>query len=470
MLACLMALAVCQRPTDSGESLARLPAVTAQGAATLPNIVIVFVDDMRAELLPYMPTVKAQLVDSGTSFTKAFDNSPLCCPSRASLLTGWMQHTTHVRGNSAPAGGATVFHDAVTIATDLHAAGYTTALMGKYLNEYDLMAPNYVPPGWDEWRAYRPILYNGASFVEKAFDTATAVTRSYSGYSPGTLRNRVVTFLQRAPASKPIFLLYAPYAPHREAALNTYPIPAAQDVGKCATLTLPAMSPAVNEANITDKPAYVQAKPLLNAAALARADTGRRKQCESLFAVDRAVADIIATLDATGRLGNTLIVFATDNGYLFGEHRLTERKASMYDEAIRTPLVIRGLGARMAAIDTNLVQSIDLTATVRALAGLAPNAAGRDLRPTAASGIFTTDALLIEMDNAAIPRESFSMVRTHEYAYAEYPSGGPGLTPFVELYDLRTDPWEMQNVASSGLYASVVAQLHAKLVQLQVLP
>lgn len=464
-------LLACQQPTDTPPRAPRqagpLPARTAND---LPNIVVILTDDMRAELLSFMPIVKRQLVDSGTTFTKAFVNSPLCCPSRASLLTGWMQHTTQVLGNGAPHGGAPAFQDAVTVATDLKAAGYTTALMGKYLNGYNLLGTNYVPPGWDEWRAYQAVRYTDAKFVEKAFDSAAVYTKKHTGYANGTLRTRLVSFLQRAPADRPVFLLYVPYAPHREAALNTYPIPATQDVGRCATTPLPAMSPSVNEADVSDKPAFVQSAALLTAAKLARADSGRRKQCEALFAVDRAVGDIIATLGSTGRLDNTLIVFATDNGYLFGEHRLLERKAAMYDEAILTPLVIRGLGARMAAVDTNLVQSIDLTATIRAVAGLVPNAAGRDLRPTATDGVFTTDALLIEMTNAAIPKESFSMVRTHQYAYAVYPAGGPGGTPFVELYDLQIDPFELQNVASHPAYAGTVATLHARLLQLQQLP
>lgn len=466
----------CERPAAPLAAARKpLPIALAERspAATLPNVVIIFVDDMRADILPYLPNVQKYLVDSGVTFTKAFDNSPLCCPSRASLLSGLQQHGHGVRGNSPPFGGAVAFRDQTTLATDLKARGYKTALIGKYLNGYPQLGPGYVPPGWDEWRAYVNPHYNGAQLVEKAWDSTAVRTNSYSGYSPGVLRQRVATFLQRVPASSPLFLLFTPYAPHREVQGNgseSFPVAAVQDVGACGSVAFPGWSAAFDEADVSDKPAYVQAAPRLTAAKRIEADSGRITQCEAMQSVDRTVGDIVRLLDQTGRLQNSLIVFASDNGYLLGEHRLLERKAAMYDEAIRTPLVIRGLGARLAALDTNLVQVVDLTATVRVVAGLPQSAGGRDLRPTLSVGSWTTDAVLVEMDNAALPDESFTMVRTHDYAYAEYPSGGAGRSPFVELYDLRVDPAETVNVASVPSYASTVQTLAARLALLRSMP
>lgn len=467
ILVCAIALSCLDDPQVRVPS-SPASAVQVVPATTLPNVVIILTDDMRADLLATMPNVQRYLVDSGVTFRKAFANTALCCPSRASLLTGQQQHDHRVFGNVAPAGGALAFQDATTLATDLHALGYTTALMGKYLNQYVKLAPNYVPPGWDEWRAFQQEHYQGVVLVEKAWNSPTVTTTTYSGYSTGLLRARAAAFLSTAPASAPVFLLVAPYAPHFEVSPPGFPVAASQDVGACAAVPMPPFSSAFNEADVSDKPLFVRKKPAMSAALRARADTSRRKMCEALRSVDRLVGDIVASLGATGRLSNTFVIFTTDNGYLLGEHRLVERKAVIYDEATRIPFVIRGPRARLQAVDSNLVQMIDITATIRAAVGLAPGTAGRDLRPTLATGAWTTDAILMEHRNAPKPEEeSDGALRTHDYLYAEYPAAGTGGAPFVELYDLRLDPDQMVNVAGQPAYAPIVAQLHARLVQLR---
>ncbi len=474
-----LALAVsCDRPTANAPAATDVTVTPSLGAkaATVPDIVLILTDDMRHELLQFMPAMRTRMMDSGVKFSKAFVNSPLCCPSRVSFLTGTLQHTHLVRGNAAPLGGALAFNDAQTIATDLQAVGYTTGYIGKYLNAYEKKGANYVPPGWMEWRAFWGPQYFNFKLVEKAWDSTAKSTKLYMAgqYSTTTLRNKATNFIRRAPPGAPIFLVIAPYAPHYVVVVGQKsipPPPAPQDVGVCDGIVLPARPPSFDEADVSDKPQYIKALPRITRAAQLGADSARRAQCAALRSVDRLVAAVIDSLAVHRGIANTLIVFATDNGYFFGEHRLMERKSAPYDEATRTPLVIRGLGARMHVVDTNLVQLVDVSATFRAVAGLPTGATGRDLRPTLATGQWTTDALLFENVVPQAARESFSgAVRTHDWLYVESPAAGPGGSAFTELYDLRTDRFQLVNRAADPLLSPVVSALHARLLQLQLTP
>lgn len=463
---CLV-LAACVQTDRSSGPVDAVPSVGVAGPV-LPDIFLILTDDMRADQLATMPNVRTRLADSGVTYSKMFANTALCCPSRASLLTGLYQSNHGVRGNGAPWGGATVFHDASTLVTDLRAAGYRTALFGKYLNQYDLLPDKYLPPGWDEWRVYQKTHYAGAYLVEKAFDSSVVTVNLYTGATPTVLRSKIGAYLTRVPTTQPLFLEFASFTPHYEVVPYGYPWIATSDLGVCASIPAPAHTAAFNEVDVSDKPAYVQAAPLLTASQRLRADTAWRKQCEALRVVDREVADILLAQQSRGRIGQTVILFSSDNGYHFGEHRLFERKATMYEEAIHLPLVIRGPGFRSGVVDTNLVQMVDVNATIRAIAGLGPIGDGRSLVPNLQSGLFTTDAVLLEQDNPSLPSETFlGGLRTHQWAYAEYPAGGPNGTPFVELYDLANDPFETVNRAYDPAFSSVVTTLAARMRQLR---
>src|SRR5262249_36176181 len=123
-----------------------------------PNIVLILTDDQRWDTLWAMPHVRADLVDHGVSFDNGFVVNSLCCPSRTSILTGTYSHKTRVYTNEPRCGGFQAFHGAKpTIAPWLHSAGYKTALIGKYLNQYQMI--HYVPPGWDHWFAFANVGY-----------------------------------------------------------------------------------------------------------------------------------------------------------------------------------------------------------------------------------------------------------------------------------------------------------------------
>lgn len=446
-------------------------------ATTLPNIVVVMTDDQREDQLDQMPLTRRLLADSGVRFTKGVHTSPVCCPSRAGFLSGQAQHTHGVLDNYGPQSGAAAFQDASTLATELQSRGYLTALVGKYLNDYVSKGPLYVPPGWDEWRAFKeggagsPFVanYYNYTLVERPFGGVTAEStyaNTEAVYSTRVLRRKAIDFIGRAPSTQPIFLLLTPYAPHTAVQVLS------STVGSCNSYTL-THSPSVNEADVSDKPAYVQGRPLATATQLANVINTRRKQCEALQTVDRMVSDVASMLRSRGRLANTLFIFTSDNGLLAGEHRLRNRKHSVYLEATTVPLLIRYPGAVMAARDTNLVHMTDLSATIRSVAGIpAPfGAHGQSLLPllTAPNSTFSNE-VLIEHSVLSPANEHFTALRTHTHLYVEYPWGSSSGGPFTELYDLVADPFQMNNIASDPAQAVTVANLAARLAIRRSMP
>ncbi len=277
-------------------------------SAEPPNIVVILTDDQRWDTLAWMPTVTEEVVAKGVNFINAFAHDPACCPSRATFLTGNYSHTTGVWSNVPPYGSFSAFtSEDDTIAVWLDDAGYRTAFMGKYLNEYG--PASHVPPGWDVWRAFVepgyfhcPLSVDGR-LVEKGTDPRD--------YSTDAFARQADRFIRETPDGDPLFLFFAPKAPHGPAR------PAPRHLDDLRGID-PYRSPAFNEADVSDKPAYIQARSQLGEHATSKVDRFRRRQLETLQAVDQAVARILAALDETGRLRNTLIVFTSDNGFAWG--------------------------------------------------------------------------------------------------------------------------------------------------------
>src|SRR5215210_963118 len=338
-------------------------------AAEPPTIVIVLTDDQRWDSLWAMPTVQAQLVDRGMTFTNAFVSNPLCCPSRTTLLTGKYSHTTGVWTNEPPLGGFPAFDDSATLATWLSAAGYRTGFFGKYLNAY---SGTYIPPGWDRWfafaRGYFDYDVNDDGLVRR-FGSDEA------DYSTDVTSDKAVSFIEET--SGPLFIHFSPFAPHVagrwDSKTGWYPIPAARHADLFPDLA-PWRPPSFNEDDVFDKPPWIQ-QLTLTPTLIQRLDVLLRKQLQSLQAVDEGVERILAALEATGRLDNTVVVFMSDNGFSLGEHRWVT-KSLPYEESIRVPLVIRydPLTSPGSASD-ELVANVDLAQTLAELAGVeAPGA------------------------------------------------------------------------------------------------
>jgi N-acetylglucosamine-6-sulfatase len=411
--------------------------VFAPFAGAQPNVVLIVTDDQRFDTVKYMPLVQSELVAKGRSFTRAFVVNPLCCPSRASILTGRWSHSTGVwsnglRGN--PYGGATAFDPSSTLATWLDAAGYETMLAGKYLNAYQNHFP-IVPPGWDRWFAFR----SSSRYFNYVIANGTAMLpfgEAARDYSTDVLADEAVRFIREA--TDPFFLYFVPFAPHVSDWLSAEPAP--RHTGVYAGAVAPPTSTALNEADLSDKPRYLQNRGKLPTDGLAEL---RQDQAETLLAVDEAIARILSALQSSGKLADTLILFTSDNGYLWGEHRIAN-KGVPYEEALRVPLVMRWDARGLAGVDRRIALNVDLAPTIADAAAIrAPNAEGRSLFSDNRRGGF-----LFEGYDPPWP-PAYCGYR-ERWKYVQYRTGDE------ELYDLRRDPFERLSLARRPQYRAIV--------------
>jgi arylsulfatase A-like enzyme len=421
----------------------------AAAALVRPSVVLVLTDDQRWDTLSAMPAVRQHLVDQGVTFTNGFVVNSLCCPSRASILTGRYSHSTGVYGNRPPFGGFGSFRDSATIATRLHGAGYRTAWFGKYLNGY---GGRYVPPGWDRWIAFTSFGYyryglNVDGWVHRRGE--------HPEYSTDLLSAHAVSFIRSTP--RPFFLVYAPFAPHAPAT------PALRHQDAFAGLSPPRF-PSLNEANVGDKPTWLQSRPQFGTAGHERLQALMLGQLRSLVAVDEGVEAIVQALEETGRLSDTMIVFTSDNGLSWGEHRLLNWKSTAYEESIRVPFVVRYdplvNGPRE---DGRQVLNIDLAPTFAELGGVRAATDGQSLLPLLSSPDAPwRDGFLIEhLAGPPFPVvPTYCALRDSRYTYVTYANGER------ELYDLVADPNQLENLAADPAQDSISAGLQLRLSRL----
>jgi arylsulfatase A-like enzyme len=403
---------------------------------TGPNVVVILTDDQRYDTLHVMPEVQRLLVERGMSLERAIATDPLCCPSRATFLTGRYAHTTGVYANGGPDGGWERFRpsESSTIATALHDAGYRTALIGKYLNGYGVRREPYVPPGWDEWLAFTN--GNGEYFDYTMYDGERGDLSFGSRpreYSTDVIGRRAVSFIRGVPEGRPLFLMVTPYAPHA----GFHPAP--RHEGTLASAPVP-LGPAVNEADVSDKPLHIRVNPIEPADELRRRT---RAQWETLLAVDQLVGDVLAALRDTGRAGDTLVIFASDNGFANREHRWIS-KLVPYEESIRIPMVIRLPGTiAPGATSQALVSNVDIAPTIADFAGVSFPMEGVSLRPLlSGTAPRVRDEVVLEHRQWGNQVPTYCGVRTRRFVFAHYVTGEE------ELYDLVRDPFELENLAS----------------------
>jgi arylsulfatase A-like enzyme len=441
--------------------------VQAIAAQARPNIVVIETDDQAVESMRVMDNVNSLIGDRGATFANSFVNISLCCPSRATFLTGQYMHNHRVLSNVPPTGGFGRFqalHGNNNLAVWLHGAGYYTAMIGKYLNGY---ANNpRVPPGWSEWRAAAPDTQ--AVYGYTLNENGTLVNY---GEAPGAFKQDVLTgkavglVNRRAPSAQPFFLWLTYTAPHMGG-----PNPSPNSPFNCDGTAKPALRHAnafdseplprlanFNEADVSDKPAKIRNRPRLTEDEIA--DTQRHYRCrlESVLSVDQGVKRIVDALRAQGELARTVLMFTSDNGFFHGEHRIPSGKQRIYEESIRVPLLMRGPGIPVGVNVSDLVINADLAPTIVDVANANPGLVmdGRSLIPVAQQpGIEQGRELLIE-------ERLFKAIRTERYLYAEHDTGER------ELYDLNDDPFELRSRHDSPSYASVQAQLAARLRQLE---
>jgi arylsulfatase A-like enzyme len=450
---------------------ATLEAITqdAVGRHLEPNVLFVVTDDQRSDTLDVMPVV-SELAARGIRFTDAFTSTSLCCPDRASLLTGLYAHNHGVRSN---AGAIDFDHDRDTIARQLQEnAGYVTALVGKYMVGTGAALGATVPPGWNEWHVFTSDggftpygLYYGYQLNTNGQLASYGLDEDGrfipEEYSTDLLRDRALGLIDRW-AARPFFVEYAPFAPHTPA------IPADRHAGTFALLP-PARPPSYLEPDITAKPQWVNYYRFLFLAntgdPAGNTDRGRIAQLESLLAVDEAVAALTGRLEAQGLTDNTMVVFTSDNGLLWLEHWLT-LKNYPYEESIRLPLVVRYPVLAPAPRTTSaMALPIDFYPTLAELAGIAGQPVNGESLVGLLRGNATAwrDDILLEHFAPVAAVATSTGVRTTRWKLIETDAPN-GVT--TELYDLAADPFELANVAADPANAAVLAALRARLTAL----
>jgi N-acetylglucosamine-6-sulfatase len=494
----------------------------AEPGAAQPNVLVVMTDDQPYGDERYMPNVR-RLQRQGTTFTNAYVSFPICCPARATFLTGQYAHNHGVKSNFGITGGGFENFDDQddTLPVWLQDAGYNTAFIGKYLNEYGAADPTLIPPGWDDWHGlvdYSTYNYfnwtinnNGSlrtygdpEYAEAVIELAeTGVEQDLGSPAEGLamalrifqpfeyfgsedpddyqldVTGRIADDSLRALAAddQPFFLYYAPIAAHREGDFEGIggvrtgrpepdPRPPLRYEDTFDDVGLP-QDPSFNEADVSDKPETVSERDLIDDETIEELTETHRGQLGSLLAADDWLGRMLRTLRRAGELDDTLIVYTTDQGFFQGQHRIDFDKYIPYEPAIHIPLVVSGPGVPQGEVVDEPVYSHDLAPTIVDAAGadagreqdgvsLLPSIQGEELPERALLLEALAPALPFEIGNEVFDHQvPFHGVRTERWKYIDWSFGAE------ELYDLREDPYELENLAGEPGHAEVQARLAA---------
>ncbi len=444
-------------------------------AADGPNIVVFLTDDQTVDQMEIMAQTRTLLADRGVTFTQSFVNVPLCCPSRATLLTGQHASTHGVLTNAGASGGFATFADQEhTLATGLEQAGYQTLFVGRYLNGYGLTSRlRVVPPGWTDFHAL--VAPSDTLYVEPTvFDNGELVSYGEDDYSTDLITERALAGIERALGSGgPIFALVGYPAPHSQAGLSVegysiftferdiadrFPggphpaLPAPRHRGTLADHPVP-LRPSFDEDDVSDKPAFLQRRPMAPGARQEVEDY-YRAGLESLLSVDESIAAIVDRFERSD-VGDTYFIFTSDNGVLHGEHRIFGFKYLPYEETVRVPLIVSGPDVATDEMVSAVVSNVDLAPTIFELAGVEPN------RPSEGRSLLGLMTGAEEQWGRAVLLEGFEFrpgsppyrgVHTGESVYIEW------LTGETELYDLVADPYQLDNLADRPAAADLLAR------------
>ena len=461
-----------------------------------PNIIFLTTDDQTVADMQALPRTASLIGGNGVSFANSYSSYPLCCPARATWLSGQYAHNHNVLGNTAPDGGYAMLNDKQTLPVWLQAANYRTVHIGKMPNGYGSPDQAYVPPGWGklpdltkgEFYGFLPdppsayygfkMNENGVVVQHPSSDYQTDV---YADYAVKAIDDHVNT---PAFATKPLYLEVHFFAPHDPAD------PATRHLGAYGLAELPKDA-SYNEKNVEDKPKWLRAVRRLGGGLRSKILARHRKRLESLLSVDEAINEIVSKLAVEGLLGETYIVFTSDNGYMQGQHRLHQGKFVAYEPSAEVPLMIRGPGIPTGAISNELVTNVDLVKTFLDFSGAAPQITidGRSLLPYAIDSTLRSNRPLLletgrpialadpasasaagagskkrksskrvknlDLDNTAqlartVKPPKYRALRTKRYLLIKYADGGR------ELYDMRKDPLQLESLYREPEYKDIV--------------
>jgi len=427
------------------------------------NIIFVLTDDTSQNELNFlldenlMPNLASYMIDKGTVFSNSFVSAPICCPSRATTLTGqyphnhnvWLNEPMYHNGKLVANGGFNSFDDSSTLATWLNQGGYKTGFVGKYLEGYGIQSKFYIPPGWDDWQGL--IGDPNSMSIYKINDNGKEV-KQIDDYQTDHIADRAVQFIEES--NSPFFLYVSTLAPH--SSTDSYTCEAKDGMilksivvsskykGTLDSILIPR-SPSYNEEDVNDKPIFMKEQKLITNQECI--DSVMRDRMESLRSVDDLIGDLFLALKDKNIVDNTVVIFTSDNGFLFGEHRIAG-KVAPYDESIRVPLVIKFPGIEKQQLD-HLVLNNDLVPTIAELAGLHPQKPidGFSLMPIVIDpSKKLREGFLVE---SWFYNYSYHEIRTQNFSYITY-SHVTNLHAlnFTEFYDMTEDPYQLDNLAS----------------------
>jgi len=440
-------------------------------AAERPNIILVVTDDLTKRDYLDLGNNLGSFTSGGTFFHNAFVTTALCCPSRASALTGLYAHNHHITQHIDPGTGYEQYHtegyDQKDLPVWLKSSGYETGLVGKYLNKYDAQSDG-IPAGWTDW-------YGSDTPTTSWTLNENGNIRTYpqdptvTGYKPweNALGDKAVEFVGKAHTSgQPFFLWYGTHAPHSP---ELVPPRDKDRVGSWPGYD----PPSFNEADVSDKPRWVRNQPLLSSARKSELKHKRQERLSSMLAVSRNLARLKDKLRETGELSNTYLIFTSDNGYHLGQHRLGAGKMTAYEEDMRVPMAIAGPGVASGGVK-HTVLNTDLAPTIADLAGVAPGITpdGRSfapLLPEGRSGItpeqfrrrFVEEnwqgPIPTPTGTKPFPAPTNFAVRGLAFMYNHYVTGE------TEYYDLSRDPYELVSKRMSGTHKENLDRLRTRL-------
>ncbi len=393
-----------------------------------PNVLIFITDDQRAEgTMDVLPAVQKWFGEQGTEFTNAYATTPLCCPARASILTGRYAHNHTVYENGRDAIKRLKFGR--TLPAVLQHAGYRTGIFGKYFNQWP---HDRRPPHFDEW-VVSSFGYEDSTFNIQGGDQVVP------GYSMHFVSDKATEFVEQASSEpEPWFAYIAPVAAHTpftpEPAYAEAPVPPREH------------DPSEGEEDLSDKPPWVRAHRLLPTEI---ADERAAGQLRTLMTVNDMVDRVMTTLHAAGEADNTLAIFTSDHGFLWGEHGLGNKRQP-YTPSIEVPLYARWPGTVTAgAQDDRIAANVDIMPTILDAVGVERE---RPLDGLSLLQDHERDALFLEYRSAfgrpgRLP--SWASVLTRRDQYIEYYSRS-GARVFREYYDLLRDPAQLVNLLHDG--------------------
>lgn len=422
-----------------------------------PNILLVISDDQAWSAFnrTLMPSVYSQLVDKGVLFKRAYVNTSLCCPSRAQILTGLYEHHTGVDANE-------IALDRPTFPQALHDSGYRTMLAGKYLNSW----PCDPRAEFDQWACVGTPEPSTYSLVDPLMNV-NGDWQQFTGYQPDILAGMASEFIRQTPVDQPFFVMYAPTTPHLPADDPRY-----DDM-----VVHPPRGGAFNANTLTPgTPQYARRQPL-TPEEIQASDDKYVPMAHAVRSLDDSIGSLLGSLGR--RYRDTLVIFMSDNGFLYGEHRRFG-KNDPWEESVNVPMVVRYpavLPSSQAFVSGALVQNVDLAATITDLAGIRWDSDGQSFLPVLQRQQHTVrTAALIEQcrgvsqgtpscsgltfDGGKVVTPGFQGIVTERYKYVEYDDGS------TQLIDLRHDPLETRNLAvgrrrRSSLQGTLAARLHA---------